>query len=201
MDTPIDAKVQCVDGPCGKSTRVVLNPTSDEVTHLVVRERSLPHAERLVPMNLVMEAAPEMIRLRCTEKEFGELDSFVETAVIKEDVRDYAPGAANEPYVVPDSTEVKVEEESVPANELAVRRGARVEATDGQVGQVDEFLIDPRTGRISHLVLREGHLWGQKDVTIPVSEIDVIAEDAVYLKLDRESVEALPAVPVRRSIL
>jgi hypothetical protein len=45
---------------------------------------------------------------------------------------------------------------------------------------------------------REGHLWGEKHVTIPVSQIGRIEEHTVYLKLDREQVEALPAIPVRR---
>jgi hypothetical protein len=63
---------------------------------------------------------------------------------------------------------------------------------------VDEFLVDSETGHITHLVLREGHLWGKKDVAIPVSGVDHITEDTVYLKLDRHTIESLPAVPVRR---
>ena len=66
------------------------------------------------------------------------------------------------------------------------------------VGRVDEFLVDRETEHITHLVLREGHLWGQKDVTIPVSEIERIEEDTVYLKLDKEEIERLPSIPVRR---
>jgi sporulation protein YlmC with PRC-barrel domain len=73
-----------------------------------------------------------------------------------------------------------------------------VEATDGHAGRVDEFLVDPANGHITHLVLREGHLWGQKDVTIPVAQIDRIEDGAVYLKLDKESIGALPAIPIRR---
>ena len=46
--------------------------------------------------------------------------------------------------------------------------GASVEATDGQVGRVQEFVIDPQNNRVTHLVLHEGHLWGKKDVTIPL---------------------------------
>lgn len=88
----------------------------------------------------------------------------------------------------------------MPPGELALRRGTRVDATDGHVGRVDEFLIDPATGHITHVVLREGHLWGQKDVTIPVSEIDRIEEDTVHLKLDRHSIAALPAIPIRRRL-
>jgi hypothetical protein len=43
--------------------------------------------------------------------------------------------------------------------------------------------------------MREGHLWGQKEITIPVSAIARVEEDTVYLKLDKAGVEALPAVP------
>lgn len=88
--------------------------------------------------------------------------------------------------------------ERIPSGELAVRRGARVKATDGQVGRVDEFLAEPATRHIAHLVLREGHLWSQKDAMIPISEIDRVGEDAVYLKLDKRAIESLSAIPVRR---
>ena len=36
MDIPIDAKVRCTDGPCGQSSHVVLMPTNEKITHLVV---------------------------------------------------------------------------------------------------------------------------------------------------------------------
>ena len=90
-------------------------------------------------------------------------------------------------------------EEQIPENELAIHRGAHVEASDGRVGQIDEFLIDSATGQITHLVLRQGHLWGKKDVTVPVSAIDHIQEDLVILNLDKAAVEQLPHVPVKRS--
>ena len=64
--------------------------------------------------------------------------------------------------------------------------------------KVDEFLVDLADGHITHLVLREGHLWGQKDVTIPVSEIQRIEKDTVYLRLDKHDVEKLPGIPVKR---
>jgi sporulation protein YlmC with PRC-barrel domain len=88
--------------------------------------------------------------------------------------------------------------EHIPPSELAVRRGARVEATDGHVGEVDEFIVDKANGHITHLVLREGHMWGEKDITIPVSEIDRIEENAVHLKLDKSKIGSLPEIPVDR---
>ena len=43
------------------------------------------------------------------------------------------------------------------------------------------------------------YLLGKKEVSIPVSAIDRIEEDTVYLKLDKKAVESLPSEPVRRS--
>jgi sporulation protein YlmC with PRC-barrel domain len=191
MDIPVDAEVRCADGPCGQSACVILNPTTEEVTHLVVKEKHLPYTERLVPITLVMETTPHLIRLRCTGDELATLEPFIETEFIQGPYLMW-------PYVAPETAIVPLEHEHIPPGELAVRRGTRVEATDGHVGRVDEFLVDPASEHITHLILREGHLWGQKDVTIPVSQIDRIEKDTVYLKLDKKRIEALPTIPVRR---
>jgi sporulation protein YlmC with PRC-barrel domain len=103
------------------------------------------------------------------------------------------------PYQVPEVTKtVAVRHKRVPHGELAVQRGAQVRASDGRIGRVDEFLVDPEDGHITHLLLREGHLWGQKDVTIPISEIERIDENTVYLKLNKHDIGKLPAIPIRR---
>lgn len=59
-------------------------------------------------------------------------------------------------------------------------------------------LLYPTTHGISHLILREGHLWGQKDVIIPVDVISKITDEAVYLTMDKEAIERLPAIPLSR---
>jgi hypothetical protein len=102
------------------------------------------------------------------------------------------------PYLFPVRLLLTVKREHIPVGEVVVRHGAQVKASDGAVGQVDAFLVDPKTRRITHLVLRKGHLWGQKDVMVPVSEIRTAREDAILLKLDKRAVDSLPAVPVRR---
>jgi hypothetical protein len=65
------------------------------------------------------------------------------------------------------------------------------------VGQIDEFLVNS-DGQITHLVLRTGHLWGQKDISIPVSEIAHFSEQKVTLKLDKAQIKALPIIAIRR---
>jgi uncharacterized protein YifN (PemK superfamily) len=66
------------------------------------------------------------------------------------------------------------------------------------VGHVDEFVVNPESDRITHFVMREGHLWGQKDVIIPMSAIRETREDTIFLKLDKRQIESLPTFPLDR---
>jgi sporulation protein YlmC with PRC-barrel domain len=184
---------------------VILNPETREVTHFVVQDRNLPDRDqRLVPIDQVAETSRKRIRLRCSQAELAAMDHFVDTH--------YAP-TLHEPSIeypvdftirsVPRATltEPRYASETVehiPPGELAVRRGTKVEARDGRVGHVNELVLDPESGHISHLVMEEGHLWGKREVTVPVSAIDYLLEDTVYLKLDKSAIEQLPTVPVRR---
>ena len=53
------------------------------------------------------------------------------------------------------------------------------------------------SGRITHLVLLEGHMWGKKDIAVPVNRIDRYEDGNVYLKIDKAQVESLPEFDVK----
>jgi sporulation protein YlmC with PRC-barrel domain len=194
MDMPLNVEVYCADGLCGHSKEVAMDRETEQVTHLVVKEKHAPYTELLVPIDLVTETTPHVIRLRCAKAELAEMQPFLEVEVIEEKIPHYVPFLM--PIVTPETRWVTVKREAIPPGEIAVRQGAHVEATDGRVGRLDEFLVDPVTEHVTHLVMREGHLWGQRDVTIPVSEIDRLGENTIYLKLDKDQVEALPSTPI-----
>ena len=201
MDLPLSVDVHCSDGRCGRSTYIVLNPVTEQVTHLVVKERAAPRAERLVPIEWVASTTVDVIVLNQPKEKFAGLESLRQTDFTYTDVPHFATDPKLTlvwPYVTPAKRIVDQTIKRIPPDELAVRRGARVRATDGRVGKVEEFLLGPVSGNITHLVLREGNLLGQKTVTIPVSEINRIEEDTVHLKLDKKSIKALPAISVRR---
>jgi sporulation protein YlmC with PRC-barrel domain len=200
MNLPLNVDVHCLDGRYGRSTYIVLNPTTEQVTHVVVQEQTAPQSERLVPVDWVKETTPELILLNASRAEVNTLDLFNQTNFIQRDVPHYAADPKMTllwPYVVPAKKIVMEAYQQIPPGQLAVRRGARVRATDGRIGQVTEFLVDPDSGNITHLVLREGLPWDQKHVTIPISQIDRIEENVVHLKLDKQSVKALPAIPLQ----
>jgi hypothetical protein len=201
MEIPLDVEVHCTDGRCGRSTHIILNPATEQVTHIVVREKQPSRVERLVPTVLIRQTAAEVILLDCTLDEFSALEPFNQTEFVYGDLPHHASDPNLTllwPYVVPAKRVVGDKIRPIPPGELAVRRGARVEATDGRVGKVDEFLVDPDSGDITHLCLRESRLRGDRVKCIAISEIDEIRENVVYLNVDRETIESLPSVPVKR---
>jgi sporulation protein YlmC with PRC-barrel domain len=197
MDIPINAEVLCINDSAGTSTHIIVDPVKDQVTHLVVKEKYYPNEERLVAVEHVIESNPTLIRLDCTIDELTNMQAFVEREFIPTEYQSMSPSMLW-PYAAPDYPFNFLEHERVPPDELSIRRGTEVIATDGRVGKVDEFLVEPESGYITHLVLREGHLWGQKDITIPITQIDKIEEDAVYLKVDKAFIESLPAIPINK---
>ncbi len=207
MEIPLNAQVACTDGVCGRSEYVLIDPIRDEVTHLVVKEDLSPNAEYIVPVDVVSASIADTIQLRCSKVDLEKMKLFVQTEFIKEKVLNYAGyqggmygmGSYYMPYVTSEiRVPVSVEHKQIPPGELAVHRSTRVEATDGYVGKVDEFVVNPENGHITHLVMREGHLWGKKDVIIPVSAMGETREDTVFLKLDKHQIESLPTFPVNR---
>ena len=169
IEIPIGVSVVCTDGQGGRTTHVIIDPVARKVTHIVVQEKKLPKGkQRLVPIDRVRETARNEIRLDCTRKELEEMEPFIGTRYIQQEPKQYpssfyageGPQYLHAYCLAPDP--VPVEIERVPPGELGVHRGTRVEATDGQVGWVDEFLLDPVSRQITHLIMREKHLWGKK---------------------------------------
>ena len=201
MKIPLNVDVHCTDGLCGRSTHIILNPVTEQVSHLVIKEKQSPGIERLVSVKLVANTADEVVLLSCTKEDFAKLERFNQPDFIYTDVPQHATDPSLTllwPFVVPVKRIVDDKIRRIPPGELAVRRGARVRAIDGWVGRVDEFIVGPVSGNITHLVLREGHPWKEKDVTIPVDQIDHIKEKTVYLKIDKNTIASMPSVAVKR---
>jgi uncharacterized protein YrrD len=211
IDIPLDVEVFCSDGGCGRSTAVIINPVSQKVTHFVVATPEMLHSEYLVPVTLIEESEPDRIQLSCQHNRLATMEPFHKVKFVRlQDLEEsdspltQIPEAQLSsawlwPYITAEGgygTYVNVEQ--TPHDELAIHRGADVEAVDGGIGKVDEFIINPENDHITHLVLQKGHLWRQKDIIVPISEIDRIESDVVYLKLDKDAVENLPVVAVKR---
>jgi hypothetical protein len=72
-----------------------------------------------------------------------------------------------------------------------LRAGQRVAATDGDIGELDVVLIDPRTDRATGFVVRKGRLVG-RDVIVPIDWVQSVAHDRITLRVPRARLDSLP---------
>lgn len=221
MKFTMRSEVRCTDGACGTLRRVVVDPVTRALTHLVVEPAHRERDSHLVPIELVSAAGPE-IELSCSLAEFDKLEQAQEVR--------FMPGARGRwgyqqdemlswPYTVlgplgggavvggaggrgigstgwnlnPNKDVRAASYERVPAGEVQVRRGEHVHAVDGPIGRVQGLVVDPADHCVTHVLPDEGHLWGLKQVAIPIGSVTGV-DDGVRLDLTTDQVRDLPEV-------
>ncbi len=197
----IGAAVYATDGECGQLTRVVVNPAAQSLTHLVVAPKHHQGLGRLVPVEMVEAADGDEIRLSCTTGAFLGLDDAEQIEFLPADTSamGYGAGAMMWPAYGDIGMPLSGAEhkpmivDRVPTGEVEVRRGDPVHANDGWIGSVQGLVIDPKTHRVTHVLLKEGHLWGRKQVAIPIGAASRV-DDVIKVDLTKEQVEQLPPV-------
>jgi hypothetical protein len=213
----LGADVHCADGDAGNIKSLVINPADDAVTHLVVEPAHRQGLGKLVPLGLVVTpagTASDEVQLRCTMAEFGQLDPAEATYFYQGDQHfefyggepviswpyyvppnSMNPGASGQPSAPENVTQV-VTVDTVPdqlPGEDEVSRGDQVHATDGDIGHVLGIAVDPGAGRLTSVLLREGHWPGRRTVLIPRSAVADVATDGFHLRITRQQVHDLPA--------
>jgi sporulation protein YlmC with PRC-barrel domain len=209
----IGARASCTDGPCGEVGRLILDPATETVTHLVIQHGHRPEAGRLVPAYLA-ETTNGEIRLRCTLAEFDKLDHAEERELadpadqhvgdggalgsgLVYDVSGEASARAGAAELIdigsmpPPRRRRTMIEDVVPLGEEQVRPGDPVHAVDGEIGRVQGFLVNPGDDRVTHVLLQEGHLWGRKEVAIPITAVTKV-DIGIRLNLTKDQVGNLP---------
>jgi sporulation protein YlmC with PRC-barrel domain len=208
--------VRCTDGPFGELADVVVHPLTRRLTHLVVEPHHSHRLARLVPVDLATaeEGRRPVVSLRCTLEDARRLPSVEEFAYLRlgefpANDPDWDVGIENVlalPYygygfgqeAIEFDPHVSMTYDRVPKGEVEIRRASEVTSVDGhRLGHVDGFLVDGED-RITHVVLGHGHLWGRREVTIPIDAVAHVETDSVTLRLTKEEVGALPAEAVRR---
>lgn len=217
MPLELGSPVRCSDGDFGEIADVVVDPISKRVTHLVVQPRHQHRLARLVPVALADtgDGAQPEISLRCTVEEVRRLAPVQEFDYLRlgefpvndpdwdvgvQDVlaMRYYGASGLGGYSAELDPHVGISYDRVPKGEVEIRRSSHVTSSDGHdVGHVDGLLVD-QDEQITHVVLEHGHLWGHREVTIPIGAVTKVATDAITLSLSKDEVGALEPITVQR---
>jgi sporulation protein YlmC with PRC-barrel domain len=185
----IGASASCSDGYCGEVSRVIIDPAAGTVTHLVIDPEHRREAGRLVPLDLV-DATADEIRLRCTLAQFNRLEHAAERDMV-EGLANVGGGLIGMEYGTDLAHRGTVVEDVVPVGETEVGPGEHVHALDGEIGRVQGFLVNPDDHQVTHVLLQEGHLWGRKEVAIPIAAVTQV-DGGIRLNITKKQVEDLP---------
>jgi len=201
------------DEVVGELADVIIDPVEKRVTHLVVKEHHEHGESRLVAIDLaVPDEDEDELSLSCAAAEVRQLPNIEDFAYLRlgEPVvsdPDWDVGVTNVlalPYY--DSAlgpagaldeNVGVFYDRIPKGEVEIRRSSSVITADGEfVGEVDGFLVEG--DHITHFVLERGHLWGRRDVTVPIGSVTRVESDTVTVGLSKDQIGALPSRRVHR---
>jgi hypothetical protein len=205
------AVVTCDDGECGALAGAIVTRSALEITHLIVRPRGRTGGGHLVPIDLVRGSTAGGVRLECTLSQYEALADAQRTetlpgptpAELRQDdlqteVSYHVFGRRADLYA-PRLDEYRgftdpktVTRDDVPPGAGEVGRGQSVHASDGEIGHVAGLLADPSGRRVTHVLLDEGHLWGKKEVAVPLDAVKDVFENGVFCNLTKKQVGALP---------
>ena len=217
MRLEIGNRVRCTDEVYGELADIVIDPLEKRVTHLVVEPEQGEGEARLVPIQLARGRDDEQreIELECTLDEAQGFESVHEFAYLRlgespaadpdwdvgvEDVlaMPYYAGLDVDPHWGEPDSHISMYYDRVPKGEVEIRRASAVISADGHsLGEVDGFVVDADE-HITHFVLERGHLWGRKEVTIPIGAVARVESDVVHVALSKDEIGALPTVRVGR---
>jgi uncharacterized protein YrrD len=219
--------VDSIEGPWGEVDDIVIDPRNWHVTHVVVQPHGHHERSRLVPVGAIT-SSDERLVLSWTAAEIDRAAAVEVTDFVRVDRSPRnesgwhidASGANSWPYFPAGrlgpvyagtfgygsshSYEtgapkvVATTFDRVPSHTVEIRRSSDVVSSDDHVvGTVDGFVFD-QDGAITHLVLDHGHLWGHRDITIPMEHVRSATSERVHLDASRQAIGEFPSVPFHR---
>ncbi len=205
----IGAAVVSGEKEVGIVERVVLNCDDYEASHLVVKHgTALQSRLRLMPINWVLGADHEQVRIGQSESDLSALPTFEIKHYVQLDQLDQEqlehPRSKIKPsdwinYVVPlvahalgdpyDPPGIRVTDQMLSPTESAIKRGLPVESSDGhKIGEVQEILFSEPDWRLSGVIIARGFIITHP-MKVPADWITRINSDKIQLNRTKSQVE------------
>lgn len=200
----IGAAARCNDGGCGQVSRVVIDPATLTVTHLVVEPDDRHQPGRLVPLDL-LDTAPGEISLRCTATEFFQLPR-AENTQSSPRTREHAlfrlGGQSGQRIFGRFGFAVKIpgpqtfNYDVLPAGKVALHGDDPVHAIDGDIGHITGVAADAGSRQVAYVLLHGGQPLG-KNISVPIRAVTRL-DAGIQLDITKHDVKHLPPVDLQQ---
>jgi uncharacterized protein YrrD len=200
----------------GRVNRFVLDPATNEVTHIVIQKGWLLPEDKVVPFEMVRSATDEKVVLNEEIGDFDELPSFEETHFIRAtDDHPDDPTPSPDPkyhytpayYWYPAQSNIGFpgiglghyawpsgeKKRNIPEDTVALKEGTNIMSANGEhIGNVERLFLEPDSNRVTHFLVSQGVLFKDRKL-IPAEWVKSVEEDHVYLTVPSKVLERLPA--------
>lgn len=199
----------------GRINRFVLDPATNEVTHIVVQKGWLLTEDKVVPFEMVASSTEGKLVLSEELKDVDQLPPFEETHYVpaneernrREEPREGVTGE-NVPvyywypphgymgfpaYGLGQYAWPRVEtQQNIPGNTVPLKEGTNVLSSDDEhVGNVERLFVEPDSSTATHFLISQGLLFKNHKL-VPVNWIRSVSEDNVQLGVSSQLLEILP---------
>jgi len=192
----------------GKINRFVLEPATNQITHIVVQKGWLLPEDKVVQMEMIRSATEDRVELNEMVQDYDQLPPFEETHYVsadeEEEYRDplsrgtgyywYPPvGYVGFPIYGPGYYNPPVEKiQNIPDNAVPLKEGADIISADQQhVGALERLFVDPDTNKVTHFVISQGLLLKDRKL-VPTQWVRSVEEKKVHLTVSARLLERLP---------
>ncbi len=196
----------------GHIERIVIDPKSREVTHIVTKKGHLFPKEKVIPLDRIQESAEDRVVLKRGAGDPEQWPDFEKKSHIPADqigspsahqtnfvkpVMWYHPWVGlpwwgTDMYPAPRPPYYVAVEKNIPEGTVAIQEGADVISRDGKkMGDVEKLYTESEKQRVTHLLISKGH-FSQEHKLIPTYWVDRVEEDEVLLNIDSDVVASLP---------
>ena len=194
----------------------VLDPATDEVTHIVIQKGWLLPEDKVVPFCMVTPTGGGRLILNEEVGDFDKLPPFEETNFVRatgdlpgdpghrpdaaylympayywypSHAGTGFPGFGVGPYAVP-AREMK---RNIPEDTIPLKEGTQVVSSDGEhVGNVDHLFTEGDSNKVTHFLISQRILFKDRKL-VPAHWVKSVEEDTVYLVVSSELLERLPS--------
>jgi uncharacterized protein YrrD len=201
------------DQKVGRIDRVVIDPKSLEVTHLVVKRGFLFTQDKVIPVDRVEATTENGVVLKAGAENPDDLPDFEETHHVP--VVDVASFRRKRPEYTrpmlwygplggvpwwerraypgfPRPVFVKKTEQNIPDGTIPLEEGAKViSANDIHVGNVERIYTESEEQRATYLLISQGLLLKEKKL-IPTIWVDSVLEEEIKLCVESDLIEHMP---------
>jgi uncharacterized protein YrrD len=208
MNLALGTTVRCSDGAARELADIVVDAPGRRVTHLVVQPKRQHEEARLVSLELVGEDANGGVSLFCTAETLDGLERVREYAYLpagqQPDENPQWDVGVEDVLVVPSVEPLDMAEpeldpnvnlmyDRVPKGEVELRVSSSVYSKDEhRVGSVNGVVVG-EDGMITELTLQRGHLWWQREISVPVDAIASLENDVATLGVEKSELKRFPS--------